>query len=493
MIATIEESGIALLGLILLALSAAGYLYYRRTKHLERQRDALLQEKDLVFNFLQDVGEIFAGSDKVDITELLRRVLFYALRTTKAGAGAIYLLEDDGETLRAHATSGIFPPLVGGLDEGAEKAFSKTRFVEALVRKQVGRTGQGLIGGVAATGLPFLVRDAELDARIPRFILDFLRVNSLLAVPMRFHNKALGVLIVVNRVDEMPFIQADQNLLQALADQASVSIYYAHFSAVLDEKRRLDYDLNIAHHIQAALLPKTIPTIAGVELAAFSLPAQQIGGDYYDFVEIDADHFGIAIADVSGKGVPGAMVMSLCRSALRINAPGQLSPAVVLRRMQQIICADLAEDMYITMLYMVLNPRTLELRVARAGHVNPIVNPGARAQPWTIDSRGMAIGLADAEAFNTALEERMIRLNPGDIVVTYTDGVTEARDQRQNEWGVLSLVKTIQLSAIDMEEEGHGIERLVDSVRQRLLQFVGDTPQYDDMTMVALRIPPRKG
>lgn len=493
MINFLEESGAALLILLLLLMAAAIYFNHRRTRRLAHQRDALLLEKDLVFNFLQDVGDIFAGSDKVDINELLRRVLFYALRTTKAGAGAIYLLDEDGETLRAQATSGIFPPLIGGLDEGAEKAFSKTRYVETLVRKQVGRAGQGLIGTVAATGLPFLVRNAELDARIPRFNLDFLRVNSLLAVPMRFHNKALGVLIVVNRVDEMPFIQADQNLLQALADQASVSIYYAHFSAVLDEKRRLDYDLNVAQHIQTALLPKTIPTIAGVELAAFSLPAQQIGGDYYDFVEIDADHFGIAVADVSGKGISGAMVMSLCRSALRINAPGRLSPAEVLRRMQQIICADLADDMYITMLYMILNPRTLELRVARAGHVSPIVNPGSRAQPWTIDSRGMAIGLADTETFNAALEERVVQLNPGDIVVNYTDGVTEAMDQRQNEWGLLSLVKTIQLSAIDMEEEGHVVERLVDSVRQRLLLFVGNTPQYDDMTMVALRIPPRKG
>jgi len=492
-LAVFEEGGIISLVLLLLLLTGATVLYYRRSRRLTKQRNALMQEKDVVFSFMQDVGEIFAGSDKVDITELLRRVLFYALRTTKSGSGAIYLLEDDGETLKVHATSGIFPPIVGGLDEGAEKAFSKTRYVETLVRKQDAHAGQGLIGTVAANGMPIMIRDAEFDARIPHFTLDFLVIHGLLAVPMRFHNKALGVLVVINRVDEQPFIQADQNLLQALADQASVSIYYARFSAALDDKRRLDYDLNIAHRIQGALLPKEIPRVAGLEIAAFSLPAQQIGGDYYDFIAIDEDHFGIAIADVSGKGVSGAIVMSLCRSALRINAPGQRSPAEVLRNMQKIICADLSEDMYITMLYMVFNSRTLELRSARAGHVSPIVTPGSRAQPWTIDSKGIAIGIGDEADFNAAIEERTVQLNPGDIVVSYTDGVTEAMDQRQNEWGVLNLVKTIQLSAIDMEEEGHGIERLVSSVQHRLLQFVGDTPQYDDMTMVVLRIPPRKG
>lgn len=473
---------------LLVALAIAGILWIliRRLRALARERDALLQEKDVVFSFVQDVGDVFSGGENVDIHELLRRVLFYALRTTRAGAGAIYLAEEDGETLRAHATSGIFPPIVSGLDEGVERAFSKTRYIDDLVKSQTTRIGTGLVGEVAAAGIPLIIRDGEQDSRLPRFTLDFLHIHSALFVPMRFRNKVMGLLVVLNRVDEHPFIQADQNMLQALADQASVSLYYAKFSAALEEKRRIDYDLGIAHHIQAALLPKDIPRISGAEVAAFSLAAQQIGGDYYDFVKIDERHFGMAIADVSGKGVSGAIVMSLCRGALRIKAQNNLSPAAVLRGMQVVLSPDLAEDMFITILYMIYDLDTRELRVARAGHTHPLVNPGNHGKPWTIDSAGIGIGIADDESFSAALEEVSVTLAPGDTVVVYTDGVTEAMDQRQNEWGVLNLMKTIQLS--DLDGEGQRVQGLVEMVQQKLLQFTGDVPQYDDMTLVALRI-----
>jgi sigma-B regulation protein RsbU (phosphoserine phosphatase) len=485
---SLELSSFGLLVLLIFALAGVFliFLLARDLRRMTRQRDALLQEKDVVFTFVQDVGEVFAGTDSVDLSELLRRVLFYALRTTHAGSGALYLMEDNGEVLRAHALSGIFPPLAGGLDAGFEKAFSKTRHIEDLVRSQEARFGRGLIGEVAATEKAVLVRDAEQDTRIPQFDVDFLHVHSALAVPMRFRNRVLGVLVVVNRVDERPFIQADQNLLQALADQASVSVYYAKFSAALDEKRRLDYDLGIAHRIQMTLLPKEVPALPGVEVAAFSVPAQQIGGDYYDFVKIDDNHLGIAIADVSGKGVSGAMVMALCRSALRIKAPGCLSPAAVLRAMHAILTPDLAEDMYVTMLYMILDPVRRELRVARAGHVSPILHPGNRAQPLILDAGGLAIGLGDEATFGAALEERLVNLNPGDMVVAYTDGVTEAMDGAGNEWGILNFVKTIQLTGIDTDEQG--AQGLIKTVHQKLMQYVGETAQYDDMTLVALRI-----
>lgn len=482
----LAEEGFLFLAVVAICFVAALCLLLRDRRQLQKERDALLQEKDVVFNFLQDVGEVFAGGDSPDILELQRRVLFYALRTTRAGAGAIYLLEEDGEVLRAHATSGIFPPIVGGLDEGVKKAFSMTKHVDELVRSQEAHVGRGLIGEVAATGLPLLLQDAEQDTRIPRFDSEFLHVHSVLAVPMRFHNRVIGVLVVMNRVDDLPFIQADQNLLQALADQASVAIYYARFSAAMDEKRRLDYDLGIAHRIQQALLPKEIPNVPGVELAAFSVPAQQIGGDYYDFIRIDDTHIGIAIADVSGKGVSGAIVMAQCRSALRVKAPGCCRPAEVLCEMQRMLCADLAEDMFVTILYMVFNTVTHELRVARAGHTSPVVTPCSGAQPWTVDSGGIAIGLGDEEIFTGSLEERNVTLQSGDMLVVYTDGVTEAMDARQNEWGVLNLVKTIQLMTMDSEERS--AERLVQSVQQKLLQFVGDMTQYDDMTLVAVRI-----
>ncbi len=466
---------------VLTIIAVASLLILRR---LRRQRDALLQEKDVVYNFIHDVGELFADSESVDIQHLLKRVLYYAVQTTHAGAGALYLVEKNGDHLRAQAVSGIFAPLDVPVDPEIHTAFSKTRFIEEKTREQRIAMGDGLVGRVAFDGIPVLIADAERDGRIPRYPYDYLEIHSLLLIPMRFHNTVLGVVAVINKVDGEPFVQTDLNLLQALADQASVSIYYARFGEALDEKRRLDADLNVAQRIQIALLPKTIPVIPGAKMAAFSVPAREVGGDYYDMIAIDATHVGIAVADVSGKGVAAALIMALCRSALRTHAPGSRSPAEVLRAINAVLTRDLAEDFFVTMLYMVFNCATRELTVARAGHMAPIVFPAHAGKPIAIESQGMAIGLADGELFNAALTETTVTLAPGDMVMAVTDGVTEAMDAGGKEWGILNVVKTAQMTLMDHGSAG----AVARQIRQRLMQFVGEAPQYDDMTLVTLLV-----
>ena len=465
----------------LVALAAGLVVHQRR---LRARLDTLLQEKDVVVGFVHDVGEVFSGTAEADLPELLKRVLFYALRTCKAGAGALYLVDPDNEHLRLQASSGVFPPLYGGVGEDFARAPSKLRYMEERLRQTPIPVGEGIVGEVAATGMAALIRDADLDARVPRFDDEHLHVRSLLAVPMRFRNDVMGVLVVINRVDDLPFIPNDINLLQALADQASVSVYYAQVSNALAEKKRMDYDLGMAHRIQTSLLPKDIPVLPGVQIAAFSVPAQQIGGDYYDFVRIDEDHLGIVIADVSGKGVAGALVMSMCRTVLRTKAPGEFSPAGVLKAMNAVLTPDLSEDMYVTVLYMVLNLSTRELRVARAGHLAPVIVRRHGEQTVRIESEGMAVGIQAGASFDDLLEEKTFALRPGDVLMGFTDGVTEAMDRNENEWGLLSLCTTVQLAA----QEGCGAETVASQVRQKLMQFVGEVPQYDDMTLVALKI-----
>lgn len=455
-------------------------------RRLRRQRDALIQEKGVTFGFIHDVGELFAGAESVDLHHLLRRVMQYALRTTHAGSGALYLVDKSGDKLRAQAVAGVYAPLDIPVDPAVNTAFSKTRFVEEKTRSHPIAIGQGLVGKVASDGVPMLIADAERDGRVPRYPYDFLEVHSVLLVPMRFHNTVMGVLVVCNRVDGKPFVQSDMNMLQALADQASVSIYYARFGEALDEKRRLDADLDVARRIQTTLLPKTIPAIPGVELAAFSVPAREVGGDYYDVVMIDDNHVGIAVADVSGKGVAAALIMALCRSALQTHAPGVLSPAAVLRHINAMLAHDLAEDFFVTMLYMVYDCSTRELTLARAGHVAPILFPAEGGKPVAVESQGMAIGIDDGELFDASLNERKVRLSAGDMVLIVTDGVTEAMDAGGNEWGVLNLVKTTQMALLDQADA----EAVAGQIRHRLLQFVGEAPQYDDMTLVTLRLAP---
>lgn len=472
-----------------IAMAAIVFVLIRHINRMRRERNVLLLEKDVVFNFVYDIGEMFSRTDVVDVPALLQQVVSSALRTTRGSAGALFLVDEMGHAMRAAATSGVFPPLGGGIDAGIDQAFSKVRYIERIVGEQEIRAGQGVLGEVQARGTPILIEDGEQDERIPRFKQDFLQIRTALIVPMRFRNEVRGVLAVINRLDGKAFLASDLDLLQALADQASVSIHYAQFSKALEEKQRMDHDLGVARGIQEALLPREVPRFAGVDLAAFSMPAKQIGGDYYDFVMVDDEHLGIVIADVAGKGVPGAIIMTACRSLFHIKAPGCLSPAAVLREVNGSLSGDLRSDMFVSVLYMIFNVKTHTLTVARAGHVYPIVRSAATGQPWQFKSGGIAVGLADAETFAGALEEKTVTLQRGDMVVAYTDGITEARDASGQEWGLLNLCQTMESTVY----ERAGAKALVGNVRQKLLQFVGNMPQYDDLTLVSVGVTASTG
>jgi sigma-B regulation protein RsbU (phosphoserine phosphatase) len=466
--------------LLELLLAAGGAYLFLRLQRLRKERDNLLQEKDIIFGFVHDVGEVFAESENLEPDLLLKRVLFYALRTTKAASGAIYLYEGTSDQLQARAVSGIFPPLTEPIGGALDSVVSRSKHIENLVRTRTVSKGEGLIGEVADLGTPILIEDGDRDPRVPRHQIDFLKVRSLLLVPMHFHQNILGVLVVANRVDGQPFDPTDQNLLQALADQASASVHYAGLRDTLDEKKRIDHDLRVARRIQTSLLPKELPHLSGVELAAFNDPAQEIGGDYYDVVQIDDKHLGIAIADVSGKGIGGAILMSVCRSVLRAQSAGNFSPAAVLKSINRVMSRDISEDMFVSMLYMVLHTDTHELVVARAGHERPVL-VSADGQILPIDSPGTAIGMMDVDTFERLLQETTIRLKSGDVVVLYTDGITEAMNRDGEEWGMQNFLEAIKVASAE------GAHSVLNNVRQRLTRFVGDHPQYDDMTLLALR------
>jgi len=477
----VDQTLILVFALTNLLLAAGGAYMYFRWQRQRRISEQLLQEKEVIFGFVHDVGEVFAESEQIEPDLLLKRVLYYALRTTRASAGAIYLVEPNGDSLQARAITGVFPPLVSDLGGSLDVAVSKSKHIENIVRTRLIQKGEGLIGTVADLGTPLLVADAECDPRVPRHPLDFLRIHSLVLVPMRFHQHVLGVLSVVNRVDGKAFLETDMNLLQALADQASAAVYYAGLRDSLDEKKRMDHDLSLARQIQYSLLPKELPKIDGIELSAFNQPAREIGGDYYDVIVLDDRHIGIAIADVSGKSVGGAMLMSVCRSVLRAQARGFLRPADLLRSLNHTMTGDISEDMFVTMIYMILDLQTRELVVARAGHEKPLIVRADRRVEF-VESTGVAIGLVDPDTFDHVISEQTVTLGRGDLVVLYTDGITEAMNAAKEEWGMDSFIEACSLSSSE------GAHSLLNNVRQRIQRFVSDDPQYDDMTLLALHI-----
>ncbi len=453
-----------------------------RSRKIRKQNMELRQEREVIFDFIHNIGEVFADAEDINIESLLKRILFFATKTGKAASGVIYLYNKDRTQLFARAVSGIFPPLYDAEQVHTEQLLAKSQYLEALVKTRPVAGGEGLIGSSAAVGSGIIIEDAEIDARVPNYADAFLKIHSLLIVPMRFGNEVLGVIALANRTDGQPFTPGDLNLLQAMADQASVPVHYAGLKADLDRKRQLDRDMQTAQQIQMSLLPLQLPKIEGVRLAACNLPAFNIGGDYYDVVQIDSEHVGIAIADVSGKGIGGAMMMAVCQGVLRARAPQEQSPARILSELNRVLSANLAEDMFITMLYMVFNTRTRELKFARAGHEPPLLKRTGKGAPEALNAAGIAIGLADAEIFDSAIKDISVQLASGDVVVVYTDGVTEALNDKNEEWGSGNLLKTID------EESAAGVDALIQAIRSRLARHVGAQQQYDDITLLALEV-----
>jgi len=459
------------------------YFSIRVIRRLRIERENLLKEKELIFNFVQTTGEVFTESETLDSERLMQRVLYFCLRTTHTAGGCIYLLGED-QRLYARAISGVFPPLsgvkdkVGGLDLGV----LKNEQLEELTRSTPVALGEGLVGQTADFGTPMLIEHAELDPRVPHFDNSILNIRSILMVPMRFRHKTIGVICVVNRVDGIPLSERDQSLLQGLADQAAGSIYYAQFRAALDEKHRLDQDLHMAMRIQKGLLPRELPEIPGVDVHAFNLAAQEVGGDYYDVIQIDDQHVGLAVADVSGKGIGGALMMSICRSVLRAHAARNPDPAAVLREVNRTMVSDIYEDMFVTMIYMVLDLQSRELSIARAGHDPPLVLPPGENQVIREFSGGLAIGLVDADTFDATIESTRVQLEPGTWVLAYTDGITEAMNLDGEEWGV-NLLTRAYISGRTLNAR-----QMCANIQERVLRFTGEAPQYDDMTLLALKV-----
>ena len=198
----------------------------QNSKAMRRKNAALRQEREVIFDFIHNIGEVFADAEEIKADSLLKRILFFATKTGKAASGAIYLYNADRSQLFARAVSGIFPPLYDAEQVHTEQLLAKAQYLETLVKTRPVASGEGLVGSAAAVGSGIIIEDAEIDARVPVYANAFLKIRSLLIVPMRFGNEVLGVIALANRTDGLPFTPGDLNLLQAMADQASLSLIH---------------------------------------------------------------------------------------------------------------------------------------------------------------------------------------------------------------------------------------------------------------------------
>lgn len=248
------------------------------------------------------------------------------------------------------------------------------------------------------------------------------------------------------------------------------------------ERERMSRELEIAHQVQMSLLPKESPKLSGFDIAGLCIPAEEVGGDYYDFIHLRDNKLGIAVGDVSGKGVPAAIYMTLTKGVIQSHAEEMASPREVLSKINSFMYQSIERKAFISMFYTVLDTKARKVICSRAGH-----NPGMHFKngkgdfSW-IEPSGIALGLEEGDVFSDVIHEQEIDLEPGDLLVFHTDGFNEAMNKHNDEYGEERLLDIIQKNKNKTSRE------LIDAVKHDVHTFTESHPQHDDMTMVTVKV-----
>ncbi len=338
---------------------------------------------------------------------------------------------------------------------------------------------QGVLGWVVSRGEPVLVDNAAKDERFSTNVDEKTggHTMSLLCAPlMDQKGSSFGAIELVNNL-ENPFPESDLTLLQSLAVTASAAVERAMFIEREHQQERLRREMEIAQTVQQGLLPKTFPTIPGYEVHGASTAAREVGGDFYDIIPVSDGHYGIVIADVADKGLGAAMFMVMCRSLLYSCAQRQLSPSKVLAELNAQILEFSTSDMFVTVFYGVLDTAARTLTYCNAGHNPPAHFRAAGESIELITTAGMALGVID----DISADEASLELGPNDRVLLYTDGITEAIDPAEEQFGIDRLRDVL------CRTRDEDAEQTVRHVLDEVNEFAAGQPQFDDMTLLVVR------
>ena len=320
-------------------------------------------------------------------------------------------------------------------------------------------------------------------------IVSALGRGVLLALPITTKQDLLGIMFVEVAGPGSQFTQRWINILSGIAGQAAIAVENDRLLQEAAEQERIKQELAVAQRIQASFLPEGCPHVSGWELAAIWRSARQVSGDFYDFIPLApriADHgtaparMGLVIADVADKGVPAALFMALSRTLVRTMAIDGRPPALAIARANDLILADARSGLFVTLFYTILQAGSGEITFVNAGHVPPLI---VRADSYRIEELrvpGIALGIME----NVQAEEHTAFLRPGDLLVLYTDGVTDASDAQQQRFGVERLRQVLST------HRHQPVEELANTIWDAVAAFVGGAAQFDDFTLVIARRQP---
>ena len=434
-----------------------GVNHSERTAQLE-EKSRELEKRVKELSALNQVSQVM--SSVFDLDELLDLIIDLITQETEAQRGSIMLLDPTTEELFIKAARGLSPDVI-------ESARPKV--------------GEGFAGWVVKESKPLLISDVEKDERFPVRASDpKYSTKSLLCVPLIAKDGVIGAININNKLSGNAFTNDDLGLVTTLAGGASLAVENARLHQNLTERERINRELEIARQIQEGFLPQEMPQIDGYQISALSLPAVEVGGDYYDFIPVDDNHWGIFVGDVSGKGVPAAIYLSMARSIIRTQVMGVLSSKEALSRANYTLAQhvpDTDSAMFLTAFYILLDLARDRVIYTNAGHGPALLYCRGERECRELENEGLVLGLTEDWTY----QEGEFALEEGDVILLYTDGATEARNKKEDMLGLSGLRSLLErYSAANTQD-------ILNGIHQGILDFTDGTSLHDDLTLMVIK------
>src|SRR5687767_7681781 len=389
------------------------------------------------------------------------------------------LVMDTLDSLIPYDAAGIFLIECGekeSLPEGEEPCQFKAEAVRGYDVEELYdlhlKLGEGFLGSVALSGTPIISNDVRSD---PVYVNARDRTRSEMVAPIISNDEVIGCFDLES--DELnAYSDDDLEVLMLLASQVAIIIDKVELHEQLIEKKRLQGQLEVARQVQLELLPPTDPALEGFDISAYNFPTEEVSGDYYDWVRIYEDQIGIVIADVSGKGVPAAILMAFLRASLRAASHIGYATHISMAKVNYLLWESIERNQFVTGIYGILDASTRTLSYSNAGH-NPPLLVKAGGDTRFLDQGEQPLGMFR----DTRYHENHVVLDPGDVFVLYTDGATEAESPQGEEFGRERLVVAVKESLDKPARE------MVASIQMSVLEWTASAGANDDVTFFVIK------
>ncbi|OQY30075.1 MAG: hypothetical protein B6244_02100 [Candidatus Cloacimonetes bacterium 4572_55] len=415
-----------------------------------------VKELEMINEFGRDITE------DLNHDSLLQKIIETTLKMMAVRRCSLWLVSQDEKSIQNSVTRGI-------------------AIFDSIEKPSV-QMGQGIVGTVAETGKSILINDLrESEEFSETENPEYLGVRSILAVPLIASNKKIGVLVVSKEAPNK-FDVDDKNLLSTLAGQAGVGIHNANLYSRVAETKQIESELNIYRKLQMRLIPNRVPLVKGLSIHGSMIPAKEVGGDYYDFIfsKDGTENVGIVIGDVSGKGVSAGLIMMRTRTILHALAASNFSPQQSLIKLNEFLASTVEVGKFMTLLYLLWEPDKRKMSYAAAGHEHILIFKASSGECLCIKSGGIAVGMVDD--ISALTKEHELDLQTGDVIVLYTDGVTEAENFSGERYELDRLIALVVQHGMTPAKELH--KTIVDDI----YDFTGDAEQWDDITLLVMKI-----